>query len=58
MTFCTRAQLNDEKTVDTPLGLNVKLRPTDGSPLSDPTQYRQLVGSLVYLTISRPDGCS
>jgi len=37
----TRAQLNDEKTVDTPLELYVKLRPTDGSPLSDPTQYRQ-----------------
>jgi hypothetical protein len=33
----------------------VKLRPTDGSPKSSPTQYRQLVDSLVYLTISRPD---
>lgn len=32
---------------------NVKLRATDGEP--DPTFYRQLVGSLIYWTISRPD---
>jgi len=34
-------KLNSMMSVDTPLELYVKLRPTDGSPLSDPTQYRQ-----------------
>eukprot|EP00268_Persea_americana_P034008 TRINITY_DN33651_c0_g3_i1.p2 TRINITY_DN33651_c0_g3~~TRINITY_DN33651_c0_g3_i1.p2 ORF type:complete len:144 (+),score=22.98 TRINITY_DN33651_c0_g3_i1:2472-2903(+) len=45
----------DCKSVDTPLELNVKIRQDDGSPLSDQSMYRQLVGSLLYLTISRPD---
>ena len=34
---------------------NLKLRPTDGTPLSDPTVYRRLVGRLLYLTVTRPD---
>ncbi|KAK1669781.1 hypothetical protein QYE76_057940 [Lolium multiflorum] len=50
-----RAALGDERTVDTPMELNVKLRPTDGDLFPDPTRYRHLVGSLVYLAVTRPD---
>ena len=35
--------------------LGVHLRATDGEPLADPTRYRHLVGSLVYLGVTRPD---
>ena len=51
----SRAGLIDNKAVDTPLELNVKLRSTDGELVSNPTLYRQLVGGLIYLTITRPD---
>uniref|UniRef100_A0ACD5UI01 Uncharacterized protein n=1 Tax=Avena sativa TaxID=4498 RepID=A0ACD5UI01_AVESA len=50
-----RAALGDERTVETPMELNVKLQSTDGDLLSDPTRYRDLVGSLVYLAVTRPD---
>lgn len=35
--------------------INVKYRRNEGELLSDPTLYRKLVGSLIYLTITRPD---
>lgn len=49
-----RACLTDNKTIDTPLELNVRYSSSDGSSLSDPTLYRIVIGTLVYLTITRP----
>ncbi|KAL9262013.1 Retrovirus-related Pol polyprotein from transposon RE1-like protein [Drosera capensis] len=49
----SRARITDVKTVDTPLETNVKLHQTNGELLKDPTHYRQLVGSLIYLTVTR-----
>ena len=51
----SRAGLTDSKTVDTPVELNAHLTPTGGKPLSNPSFYRRLVGSLVYLIVTRPD---
>ena len=50
-----RARLTDSKTVDTPIELNVHLTPSGGKPLSNPSLYRRLVGSLVYLTVTHPN---
>ncbi|XP_028088676.1 uncharacterized protein LOC114289208 [Camellia sinensis] len=47
--------LTDTKVFDTPTKLNVKLNSTDGVPLDDLILYRELVGCLVYLTVTRPD---
>jgi hypothetical protein len=47
--------LQDSSPVDSPLKLNVKFRRDDGDLLPNPTLYRQLVGILNYLTITRPD---
>ncbi|XP_030502512.1 uncharacterized mitochondrial protein AtMg00240-like [Cannabis sativa] len=33
----------------------LKLDDEQGEPLSDPSPYRQLIGRLLYLTLSRPD---
>jgi len=37
------------------MDVNVKLRRDEGELLQDPTFYRKLVGSLIYLTITRPN---
>ncbi|RVW45828.1 Retrovirus-related Pol polyprotein from transposon RE1 [Vitis vinifera] len=51
----SQAGLTDSKTVDTPVELNVHLTPSGWKPLSNPSLYRRLVGSLIYLTVTHPD---
>ena len=41
--------------LNTSMELNLKLHKEEGGLLSNPTIYRTLVGSLVYLTITRHD---
>ena len=50
-----KAGIIDNRIVSTPLEYNAKFTPLDGEPISDATHYRQLVGSLIYLTVTRPN---
>ncbi|KAM1461179.1 hypothetical protein ACFX11_045561 [Malus domestica] len=47
--------MKDCKSVATPLAVNEKLCKTDGSEAANESEYRQVVGSLLYLTATRPD---
>ena len=51
----SRASITDSKIVDTPIEYNCRLNSHDGESLFDATLYRQLVGSLIYLTVTRID---
>ncbi|WVZ71258.1 hypothetical protein U9M48_019867 [Paspalum notatum var. saurae] len=50
-----RASMTNHRTEETSMELNLHLSATDGEPLDDPTRYRHIVGSLVYLGVTRPD---
>ena len=43
------------KPVSTPFAYGMQPSTTDGIPLADPTIYREMAGSLQYLTFTRPD---
>jgi hypothetical protein len=44
----------DFKPISTPLDRTVKHR-LDSGRVCDPTRFRRIFGSLIYLTITRPD---
>ena len=43
------------KSMTTPMDTNLKLLSNESSKLVDVTQYRHIIGSLMYLTNTRPD---
>nr|XP_048330750.1 uncharacterized mitochondrial protein AtMg00810-like [Ziziphus jujuba var. spinosa] len=45
----------DCKPISTPMEVNAKLSAYEGKDSEDATMYQQLVGSLIYLTLTRPD---
>ena len=51
----TLAGLEDTSSVDTLMEVNVKYKKDEGDLLDEPTLYQRLVGSLIYLTTTRPD---
>lgn len=50
-----RTHMSDAKAVATPMATSTSLSISDGSALPDATEYRSIVGSLQYLSLTRPD---
>ncbi|XP_055808370.1 secreted RxLR effector protein 161-like [Solanum dulcamara] len=47
--------MTDSKPIDTPMGTNSKLNIDEPGPAVNETIYRGMIGSLLYLIVSRPD---
>ena len=47
----------DNKAMTTPMASNLKLLGDASSDMVDATMYRQMIGSLIYLTDTSPDTC-
>ncbi|XP_019418563.1 PREDICTED: uncharacterized protein LOC109329347 [Lupinus angustifolius] len=52
-----QTRLLGSKPATTPIEYNTKIHAAAGTPLTDPSPYRRLMGKLLYLTHTRPDIC-
>ncbi|GJU08029.1 retrovirus-related pol polyprotein from transposon TNT 1-94 [Tanacetum coccineum] len=50
-----KLELEDSKPTKTPMSTEIKLTKDDEADSVDSTKYRGMIGSLLYLTASRPD---
>ena len=57
MEILKRFGMMDCKSMSTPMTTNLKLFGDTSSGTIDATLYRQMIGSLMYLTNTRPDIC-
>ena len=48
-------RMETAKPIDTPISASTRLVMDDGSPSVEEKSYRSMIGSLLYLTASRPD---
>ncbi|XP_057775544.1 secreted RxLR effector protein 161-like [Salvia miltiorrhiza] len=53
--FLKSSRMEDCKAINTPVECGIKLSKNDGREKMDPTLFKSLVGSLRYLTCTRPD---
>ncbi|GJR33249.1 retrovirus-related pol polyprotein from transposon TNT 1-94 [Tanacetum coccineum] len=53
--ICDLLDRVDKMVEDIPIDAKAKYTPTDVDPLPDPSLYRTIVGSLIYLTVTHPD---
>ncbi|XP_071717980.1 uncharacterized mitochondrial protein AtMg00810-like [Rutidosis leptorrhynchoides] len=51
----SRFKMEDERIAKNPLSVNHGITPENTGPKVNPTLYRAIIGSLMYLTASRPD---
>ena len=51
----TKTKMLDAKPVATPMPISPKLTITSGQPMQDPREFRMIMGSLQYLSFTRPD---
>jgi len=52
-----RFDMLERKSMNTPMEMNLNLPVDSSSELVDVTLYRNIIGSLMYLTNTRPDIC-
>lgn len=55
MDLLARTRMTGAKPISSPSTSNAKLSHTSGDLLADPTEYRNIVGGLQYLTLTHPE---